>query len=189
MTSRITNCDCSHWRLFTCPLPTVFVVCHSFRRGYLCVGRGGMVTKHRFKNSSLHDWKSFFSLSVFVRCDPLYDTVSACVWCHSKLWSITNTGSDGTSGTFQSSGGPRPLSKLSHWKTAPLPFNNTHHQRDTGRGEREGEGEGRCSTFRPHWAVVLNSIPMVLPSENGILWSWWFAVSLYVIGFSKVSRC
>lgn len=140
MTSRITNCDCSHWRLFTCPLPTVFVVCHSFRRGYVCVGRGGMVTKHRFKNSSLHDWKSFFSLSVFVRCDPLYDTVSACVWCHSKLWGITNTGFDGTSGTFQSSGGPRPLSKLSHWKTAPLPFNNTHHQRDTGRGEREGEG-------------------------------------------------
>lgn len=85
---------------------------YSFPEVCVCVERG-MVSKHtRVTGSGIALSMSFFFF--FVLCDPLYDTVSTCVQRPTNLQGITNTGSDRTSRTFQSSGGPRPLSKLSH---------------------------------------------------------------------------
>lgn len=116
---------------------------------------------------------SGIALSITTRVDPLHDTVSACVRCHSKLWGITNPGSDWTGRDIFGQAGAKAAVQIKSQRDRPITI---QQHTPSGRGERgrEGQGEGGRERsvlyfFRPDRAVVrraANSILMVLPSET-----------------------
>lgn len=82
---------------------------------------------------------SGIALSITTRVDPLHDTVSACVRCHSKLRGITNPGSDWTGRDIFGQAGAKAAVQIKSQRDRPITI---QQHTPSGRGEREGQGEG-----------------------------------------------
>lgn len=139
--------DCVHVCCQVCLLPVT-----AFHK---CVLKGGMVSKHRRVTGSeialsITERGLFFSF--FVLCDPLHDTVSACVRCPSKLQGITNTGSDRTSRTFQSSWGAKAAVQIKSLRDRPI----TIQQLTPSERHRERRGRGRRGRSVLHFQAWLS---------------------------------